>query len=598
MTIRRRRWIATALALVLAAVVLAWTFDGNWVRPALERHLSEASGRRVHFDDLQLGLDRHLDVNVRLRGIDIANAPWADTRDPMATVGEARFSMSLRSVWERRPVVSRLVILDGRLDLQRQADGLRNWRLTHPDDRGPGRVIVQSLEAQRTRVRFAHRGQDLELTAEASPSDDAQRPTLITFLGRYRGERFGGEVATGPEVTIQGTGRAFPMRGHMTAAGSKLDAEGRVSDFFRQTGLEGRVHVETPSLARLRSFLRAPLPESKPFTLDAELKKERREYTFARVKARVGRTPIEGELAYDVRGERQWVKATLQSDVARWEDVASLLATPDAAPEPAAAPAAASGPRPLRLSRLDRLDAQLDVTVRRLVDARWPALGGVRLKAAVDHGRLDMSELAVGLGHGELKGRFTLAAHDAVPRAEAQLSWAGVRIEDLLHAPDTKRVTGLLDGRVALRAEGDSVEALKASTTGQASATLRQGTLAKRLDAELGLDGARLVGSLFSGDKPIAVRCAAVAFDVAGGVATARTLALSTTTTQLAGTGRIDLRDGSLALTLTPEARDPGLLTLERSIALSGPIAKPKARLIDRVALPGRPEADAACGPA
>ena len=47
-------------------------------------------------------------------------------------MGAASFTFSLRGVWEGRPVISRLVLHDAEVSLERQADGLRNWRLRIP----------------------------------------------------------------------------------------------------------------------------------------------------------------------------------------------------------------------------------------------------------------------------------------------------------------------------------------------------------------------------------------------------------------------------------------------------------------------------------
>jgi uncharacterized protein involved in outer membrane biogenesis len=61
--------------------------------------------------------------------------------------------VSLASIREGRPIISRLVLVDAEVDLERQADGQRNWRLTQPEYRGPGKVRVLVLEAYRSRIR-------------------------------------------------------------------------------------------------------------------------------------------------------------------------------------------------------------------------------------------------------------------------------------------------------------------------------------------------------------------------------------------------------------------------------------------------------------
>src|SRR5262249_9482368 len=144
-------------------------FDWNWFRPALERYVSEKSGRDVRADDLHVSIGLTLEPTVRLRGVRIPNAPWASLRTPMAVAGEAQFTFSLSSLWGRRPVVTRLVLHDADVDLERAADGRRNWRLTEPYYRGPPRINVLTLEAHRSKIRYSNREIDLLVETAASP---------------------------------------------------------------------------------------------------------------------------------------------------------------------------------------------------------------------------------------------------------------------------------------------------------------------------------------------------------------------------------------------------------------------------------------------
>ena len=145
------RTTGVLLGILVALGVVGALFDWNWFRHPLERYLSESSHREVRIGDLHVDLGWSLEPTVRVRDVFIENASWADKR-PAAVAGEASFTFSLKSLWEGRPVISRLVLMDAQLDLERQADGLRNWRLRHPEDRGPGQIKV--LEPR----QFGHRG--------------------------------------------------------------------------------------------------------------------------------------------------------------------------------------------------------------------------------------------------------------------------------------------------------------------------------------------------------------------------------------------------------------------------------------------------------
>src|SRR6185295_13315219 len=121
--------------------------------------------------------------------------------------------------------------------------------------RGPGVIKVLELRPVRTRIRFAHQELDLEVQAAASPTSATHDPELTTrveFSGRYRGQPFSGDVLTGDELTFQGTRREFRLRGHATTRTSRLELDGRVSDIFKDTGIDAQTALSGRTLADLR----------------------------------------------------------------------------------------------------------------------------------------------------------------------------------------------------------------------------------------------------------------------------------------------------------------------------------------------------------
>ena len=206
------------LGLFIVPVIVVALFDWNWFRHPLERYLFDRSHREVRIGDLHVDFGWSLEPTVRLRNVYIENAPWADKR-PAAVAGQASFTFSLKSLWEGQPVISRLVLIDADIDLERQADGLRNWRLRNPDNRAQGKVKLMRLEAQRTRIRFVRRDIDFEVVAASSPMDlaetthDAVLSTRIGFEGEFQGVRFSGEAMTGERLTLLDTGEDLSAPG-------------------------------------------------------------------------------------------------------------------------------------------------------------------------------------------------------------------------------------------------------------------------------------------------------------------------------------------------------------------------------------------------
>ncbi|MEO8081202.1 MAG: AsmA family protein [Caldimonas sp.] len=599
----RRRWpthrlVLAAVAAIVAVAVLSHPW---WLASAIGRHLTGTSGRVVHFDTVRIGITASLQPVVHLAHVEIANAPWADSTEPFAKVAEVVAVVSWRSVSERRPVLALVVLRDGNVDLERQADGLRNWRLRDPEDRGPGRIKVLSLQAERLRLRVAHRGIELDLRMSASAAADEKpmagsgeaMPLHVAFDGEWRGLALAGSVATGPILTFYQTSQTFPLRGTARAGHVELQAEGHAGDIFRAPRLDVEAVLNGSSLAGWERFLGHHYAVAKGFRLTGHGVADERRYAVDGAAGKVGDTDLAGDLAYVHGGERRSVSASLKSESADLDDLLWLLGRNRSDAAEGAAKALAPSTKPFALDRAREFDARLAYSARRLHAARLPALQALTLKAVLDDGTLTVSDLDLGYADGHATGRLVFDAKSAPAAADADLELHGVRVEDLFTSVKSPpRLTGALRAGLHLKSRGTSTADLLANADGTATASLSGGSVSSLLDAEMGLEGGKIVRSLLSGDEALALPCAALALDIRGGTGRIRDFVLDSANTRTTGRGTIDLRERTIDVVLTPTPKRPGLFELERSIRLQGPLAHPRHNLVDRA------EPDAAAGAA
>lgn len=568
-----------------------------WLAPLLGAYLGKTSGREVHFDSARIGLSGSLAPVVILRGVRIANAPWADTDQPFAALAEAVFEFSWRR-FEDRWVVSHTMLRDGEVNLVWRADGLRNWRLRNPEDRGPGRYWFLELEPHRTRLSFVNSGLDLRVQGSASdaapgPAAAASTAALanrIDFDGAFRGLGFAGSVATGPVLTFLETDRWFPVRGHVEVEGVQLELDGRAADIFRATQIDAQLKLSGKSLAALRPLIGDRHGAARAFRGEGRLHAGAGRYALSGAHARIGGTDLSGELAWSRSGERSVASAQLSSDTT---DLADLLWLAGRGPVAAGKGADAAAPRATdhdAFAGARDLDADLSFDARRFRVAALPALQSLKLKARLAGGALAVSDLDIGWAGGHSTGTFALDLRQHPATAEARLDTRGVRVESVFTGRDERhRLTGALRGRLALKASGDSAEALRASARGTVSLALSAGTIPSLLDAQIGLEGGKLMRTLISGTEALPLPCAAAAVELSEGRAHIRSLVIDSANTRTTGAGTIDLRDAAIELVLTPEPKRPGLLELRKSIRLTGHLPKPARALVDRV--PPRPGA-------
>lgn len=570
------RFLAWSAVFVLGLLVFMLTlFDWNWVRPGIERYLTHTSQRRVHFDDLQVRFSKTLAPTVRLRGVEIENAPWAGP-GPFARVGEVRFVFGTwRTLFDDRSVVSHLVLIDGEVDMERQADGLRNWRLRDPGYRGPGKYKVLRLEARNSRIRFVNREVDLDMQASSEPAPPEPEgtagpplPNRIRFSGRFQNTPFSGDLLTAWEMSLQETGEFFPLRGSGGADGARLELDGRIADFFRMGALEAYARISGNSLAGLAPFVRIKLPATPAYQAAGYVQINESQYALEDFYGKLGGSDLTGAASVSRDAPRRRWSAQLRSTLLRWADISGLAGS--AAPAQAAADGRVFSRQPWNLQRLNTDDADLRLEVDRFSLPDMPSLQSLSASAELRGGVLSVAPLNLGVAGGHLMGEVALDARQGPADLKLDLKGRGLRVEQLAARYPAANARGSLDLRAQLHGRGASPAALMSSLSGPVHAELAQGSISNLLDAKLGLDGGRMLWLKLAGDREIVLRCADLAVDFSNGVGRSKSLVLDSAQTRVNGSATIDLRNEHFEALLRPQAKQGRVFALGSAIRASG----------------------------
>lgn len=559
-----------ALAL-LVALVLAWDWD--WFRGPLIRHLAERSGRHVEVGRLELDWHAAPQPTVRLMNVQIANAPWAKATAGVdfARAREASFTFDWRSLLRGRPVVTRLRLVGADIALERRADGLRNWRLRNPDDRGPGKFTFMRLEPHDSRLRVVneHAGLDLrtastDLPASVDVQDGAPLVQRIAFSGRLRGAPFDGVATASRTLSFLHSGDAFSVRGAARSGALRLEADGQVADLFRLGHVAATLRFSGPSLAALAPWLPSAWPDTPAFTAEARLAKAGEAWTFTQLDARVGRSDVRGELTY-LQRERPAFDARLASralhagDLGLGGDQTTRTGASDRSDE---AP----------LQGLQRLDGKATLDIDTLHLPATPPLKKTHAEARLAQGRLDVTSLRLGVAGGQAEGRLNVDSTQRPAQARLDLRWHELQLADLLPPlPADRQVSGPVSGRLQLQSHGVTVSQWLANASGQAHAEMRSGSLSAALDARLALNGGKLLRAAVADPPDVPIACARVELALREGRADLFPVQLDTAQTRIDGRGELDLRQRRLDLLLTPQPKQPAVLALKQSIRVRGP---------------------------
>jgi len=601
----RQARLAAALLAALALLLFVHVFDWTWCRPLIRHYVLAHSGRAIEFDELRVRVDRSLNPSLDLRGLRIQNAPWATARVPLIRAGRLSATFALRSLWSDKTIVTRIELEDAQVDLERQADGLRNWRLAHPDDRGPARVRVLALAATRSSLHVDHRGIGLEADAWTQPLPRVQslpgHPELaltqrVVFHGRLPGGSFDGDAAVGDVLPLVAASEPVAVSGSGRWGSLRIAGSGLTNDLLAPGEFDLALQLSAAASAGGATW---PLPEAlarmRPLAARAQVSRHAGAWSVTALQARAGRgTTLAGELRLVDAGDgggRGHFQASLHEVVVDLDD---LWARTDGAsagdPSSSALP-----PTALATARLREFDGEADLGRVRFTGGAPFGLQGLHAKVSLRDGVLQLRDLDLGIGDGHVTGTLRLDAARAPSALTLDLTAHGLQLARLWPAlARGDSVDGAIDGRATLRASGESTRAWASSADGLVSVSLAApASVSRRLDARLSLDGSAWLRSLFDSAGRVPVLCASLVMQVDHGQASSRSLAFETERTALAGHARVNLVDESFDLSLVPRRKTRSVLALERTIHASGPWRAPHVALE-----PARAEAPVRCAPA
>lgn len=595
---RRRRAAGVALAVLAAFAVLLLAFDWNWLRPLIQHHVMARSGRSVQFDDLKVRFRDGLDPTFEFRGLVIQNAPWASTRAPLIRAGRVAATVSWRTLGSDLTIVDRIELEDAQVDMERQADGLRNWRITRPDDRGPPRVRVLELDARNSSLHLVHAGIPLVLDARSTPLPapralpahaDLPLTRHLDITGRYKERAFEGQADVSDVLPFGGTSRVLALHARARLGALKLEATGTSNDVHAL----GDVDVDA-SLTASGAGDVWPLPgllaRLLPLSAQGHVAHADERWTGTGVRVRGGRGTralADASFTGSFKDEtpRRSLKATLRDAVIDLDDVSLLRGkTPPGEPTlPGTRPdeAHAWSTQALPFARLRELDADIELRPARITGADRGFVQAARGHAALKDGVLALTALELGLADGRVTGSARVDASRTPAALALDLAAHGLRIDRISSTLAANgALAGAIDGHADLRTRGESTQALVAGANGSITLSLADGaSVSKRLDARLGLDGGEWLRTLFDKSARVPVQCASATLAVAGGVATPRRFVFETPGTALALRGSLDLAGESLAVTLMPAHKKLALLALDKSIHAEGSWHAPKVTL-------------------
>ncbi|MYE03031.1 MAG: AsmA family protein, partial [Alphaproteobacteria bacterium] len=520
-----------------APAALLYSIDVNSYRDDIAAEFRKATGR-----DLAIEGDIDLSISfapaIAVERLAVANAGWG-SRPAMISLERAEAEVELLPLLAGDVRVTRLILVEPDILLERNAEGLSNWRSRPPAEGEPGAPAGSAKKAGREGA-----------TGDRPPSVPAFDHVEVR-RGRltYRDARTGSEMRFDLE-------RASARAASPTAS-LEIGAEGAWN------GVPFSLSGTVESLAGAAA--------GKPAVVDFE--------------AALDTSDLAGRIELALAGPRPRLAGRLRAGAI---DLAGLRPRPGGSGRPASSPGGAKPDKaradrvfpddPLSLDGLRAVDLDLDLSIGKLAGYAVP-VGAVDARVRLDDGRLAAKPFRATVAGSRVEGELHLDARGAAPGLRLAARAAELNVGRLL---DEAGVTDLFEGKakasVDLSGSGGSIAAMMAGLDGDIRIVGGNGRL-KTEAIDTAVSGASaLLGTLFEGRRQwTAVNCAVASIGIAKGRATSRATLIDTDYSTVAARGTADLASETLALVVEPRAKS-ATLNVAVPVHVRGSFAAPEIR--------------------
>lgn len=595
---QRHPWWSAAFLLLSALVVLLLLWDWNWFKRPIERRVTAQTGRSFHIDgDLDVDLGRTL--TIRADGLRFANAPWAREPD-MASVRRLELDLRFWPLLRGDMQIPRIALDVPVLHLQRNGKLPGNW--VFGNDASGESPEFRNVHIESGTLTYYEPAEktDIKVSVDSAQSRtvDAEPRIDVTGGGKWNGNPFTLAGTAESPLELRDSERPYRIDLRAAAGPTRAHARGTLLDPLRLRGFDLKLAIAGQNLDDLFPLLGVALPPTPPYALDGRFTRSidspaRSTWKYDGFTGKVGDSDLSGSAHVSAGGKgKPYLKADLRSarldidDLGGFIGLAPKAGAGDATnPELAvqAAQQQASGKLlpddTWNLAKLRAMDADVRLRAKR-IETRALPVDDMDATLALKDGVLLLKPIDFGVADGTIRSTIRMDARERAIRSNADIRASGLALAKLM--PDSVKLgqtaIGKVGGRVVFTSQGNSIAQLAANADGNAEAGMGAGQVSKLLMEFAGLDLAGILKIKLTRDEQIPIRCAYGDFAVTDGVMTPRALVFDTSETRLNGSGRIDLRNERLDLTIRPKTKKFSPLSLRSPLYIEGSFKKPDLR--------------------
>jgi uncharacterized protein involved in outer membrane biogenesis len=597
------RWLGLIFASLVVIIILALALlDWNLLKKPIEHIASARSGRTV---TIAGNLDVHIwswTPTVTLNGLTVGNLPWEAPR-PMLQIERLQIKLKLLPLLKGDIILPRIEVVRPQVYLHREQSGRANWTFesTAPSNAQaskPAKLpVVRDFLIESGTITLADDIRKLKLDgtiqAQEKASNEDPTPFRIEGHGSINNQPFALHVAGGPLLNLDPK-HPYPFDLGIQAGQIQVDSKGVVVKPFDLGNLNFEVTIAGNDLAELYYLTQLALPNTPPFRLHVHVQRNANDIKVTDIAGTVGKSDLNGKLEVDASKKRPVVSGELYSKSLLLSDLAASLGTKpkdggslDAKAAPAAQPKAKAPPAnandrlfpdaKLQVERVRAMDGDVRYRAQSIQAGSFP-FKEVALHIKLDAGVLSLDPFAFVLPQGRLAGAAYIDARKEVPNVRIDVRVHDIQLDQLKgKAPGAAPpLAGVMQARAVIEGTGDSLHRVMSDANGTFTIILPQGEVRSAFAELTGINVAKGLGLLVTGDKDRAeVRCGVAQFDIRDGVMSAQTVVFDTTNVKITVHGNARLGPEELDFSVKGDPKKLTFTRLRTPIEIGGHLLKP-----------------------
>jgi AsmA family protein len=597
-------WLGGLFALLLLLLVILSLLDWNALRGPLSRMISRDIERPVSITG---NLRVHLfswTPSVELEGLNIGNPDWVG-KDNMVELPRLYVAVVLRDLLVGKLVLSTLELDNPKVELIQDEHGRANWDFgsTKPDSKRSAKPTkLPPL------LHFALKGGSLAI-------DDAVRK--LTFSGKVGAQENGGGHEAEPfKLNGDGTLNKEPFKLEFTggalldikldhpyefqtaiyAGPSSVKIQGSIAKPFDFGGIDAEVELQGQNLANLYYLTNLALPLTPPYQISIHIHRAGNHFALDNLVGKIGSSDVRGKGAVDLAQQdgRPRLTADITSQSLNLADLGVAFGAGVEQPgeQKSKAPPQLKAPKaepisPLLLptfefqfDRLRAMDAAVDFRADSIQAQKLP-IKNVAFTLKLEQGDLNINPISFVLPEGQLAGNIELNTKNNTPETKIDIHLTDIRLDQFKSKNSTDApLEGVMQGRLRIDGNGNSVHAIASDATGTFSVVLPQGQMREAFAELAGIDAVRGLGLLLTKkDQTVPIRCGVIEFQLKDGDAEAEHILFDTENVIVSGEGRITFADEKLDLNIKGEPKKLRFDRIRAPVNVRGTLRHPSISL-------------------